>query len=154
MPKVNTVTFREQWFTSVEVAIFLSLIFSYFCFLFPAFRPCQGRLTVIKPCVNTSQSQKWNNEPGFVKQPSSQEVHQYISKRFHVISPALFYVKQNTNSGIKTKGCRKAREICQESRNCMPRNRNHRIKESVLTIKIKLTNSKVGIHTCISCCSS
>jgi hypothetical protein len=50
---VNTDNFREQWFTSVEVAIFLSLIFSYFCFLFPALRPCQGRLTVIKPCVNT-----------------------------------------------------------------------------------------------------
>jgi hypothetical protein len=30
--------------TSMEVAIFFSLIFSYFCFLVPAFNPCQGRL--------------------------------------------------------------------------------------------------------------
>ena len=31
-------------FTSIDVATFLSLIFSYFCFLVPAFKPCHGRL--------------------------------------------------------------------------------------------------------------
>ncbi len=30
--------------TSIVVDIFFSLIFSYFCFLVPAFNPCQGRL--------------------------------------------------------------------------------------------------------------
>jgi hypothetical protein len=34
------------------------------------------------------------------RKASSQEVHQYISKRFHVIPPALFYVQQNTNGDI------------------------------------------------------
>jgi hypothetical protein len=52
----NTVS-REQCVTSVEVAIFLSLIFSYFCFLFPALRPCHGRLTVGKQCVNPDISE-------------------------------------------------------------------------------------------------
>jgi len=28
----------------MEVETFFSLILSYFCFLFPAFSPCQGRL--------------------------------------------------------------------------------------------------------------
>jgi len=31
-------------YTSIEVDIFFSLILSYFCFLVPAFSPCQGRL--------------------------------------------------------------------------------------------------------------
>lgn len=30
--------------TSIGVDTFVSLILSYFCFLFPAFSPCQGRL--------------------------------------------------------------------------------------------------------------
>lgn len=30
--------------TSIEVETFFSLILSYFCFLVPAFNPCQGRL--------------------------------------------------------------------------------------------------------------
>lgn len=30
--------------TSMGVSIFFSLILSYFCFLVPAFNPCQGRL--------------------------------------------------------------------------------------------------------------
>ena len=35
-------------FTSIEVLTFLSQIFSYFCFLLPALRPCQGRLRKTK----------------------------------------------------------------------------------------------------------
>ena len=33
-----------EWRASTGVDIFFSLIFSYFCFLVAAFRPCHGRL--------------------------------------------------------------------------------------------------------------
>lgn len=39
------ITSLESCDTSTGVETFFSLILSYFCFLVPAFNPCQGRLT-------------------------------------------------------------------------------------------------------------
>ena len=35
---------QYKCYTSIDVETFFSLILSYFCFLFPALSPCQGRL--------------------------------------------------------------------------------------------------------------
>lgn len=85
----------DQNDTSIGVSIFFSLILSYFCFLVPAFNPCQGRLK------NRNKVKVWLR---FIKkggvtwscvEPSPEKIHKHISKRFQIISSALLW-KQNS----------------------------------------------------------
>lgn len=85
----------DQNDTSIGVSIFFSLILSYFCFLVPAFNPCQGRLK------NRNEVKVWLR---FIKkggvtwlcvEPSPEKIHKHISKRFQIISSALLW-KQNS----------------------------------------------------------
>lgn len=79
--------------TSMGVSIFFSLILSYFCFLVPAFSPCHGRLRQKQNRVKDTKkegSKEYRSDATNHFQPSSQKIHKHITKRFQIISSALF----------------------------------------------------------------
>lgn len=125
------------------VSIFFSLILSYFCFLVPAFRPCHGRLR-----WKTKEVSKYNlnNSLGETSisvccQPSAKKVHKHITKRFQIISPTLFCIK-NKNTSLYTIIMF---EICLNS--------SQNLTMPLLDAKYTLTNSKMSVDTCIASCS-
>jgi O-antigen/teichoic acid export membrane protein len=84
--------------TSVEVAIFLSLIFSYFCFFVPSF-----------------QALPWKDD-SVLNQPSR------ILLFFIPCHPSGFVLREAINYNIEMNCHGKVREVFQESRNSMPGN--------------------------------
>lgn len=131
----------KRTFTSMDVETFFSLILSYFCFLFPAFSPCHGRL---KPRCSTChhnervQEMKWS-EACSRNSPSFEEIHKDITKRLKIISSALFL---RFNDGRK--------QISVKSWYSKHVRRETGTHKEVLS---SFTNSQVGVHTSITCSS-